>query len=92
MCNKSKIFHTKYDGNLLLYITAHVSTDASMVILTSSDHYFKSVPIMTAAKNHHYGFVIASPYVGMTQKQDGGSNQACDNFITRKQTLVSKST
>ena len=60
-----------------------------MVILTNS---FKSVPIMTAAKNHHYGFVIASPYVGMTQKQDGGSNQACDNFITRKQTLVSKST
>ena len=37
-----------YHGNLLLYNTAHVhvSTDASMVILTSSDHYFKLVPIM----------------------------------------------
>ena len=37
------MFHNMYDGNLLLYITAYISTDASMVILTSSDHYFKSV-------------------------------------------------
>ena len=35
-----------YDGNLILYITAHISADASIVILTSSDHYFKSVPIL----------------------------------------------
>ena len=39
-----------------------------------------------------YQLVVASPYVGMTRKQVGGSSQRLHgDFITRKKMLVSKS-
>ena len=45
----------------------------------------------------YYGLAVVSPYVGMAQKQDGGSNQCINkhfhgDIIAREQILVSKTT
>ena len=46
-----KVIQTMYDGNLLLNIIAHISTDALVMILTRS---LFQISTNTAAKNHQY--------------------------------------
>ena len=45
MIHPRKVIQTMYDGNLLLNITAHISTDALVMILTKAS-VIKSVPIL----------------------------------------------
>ena len=82
ICSSSKVFSFMFLVSQRLYFAFYIEISSSRQIVLLSIIY--------------YGVAIASPYVGMTRKQDGGSNQCISIytavFFTGKYMLASKST